>query len=219
MGEKEKGVSTKKELGEKFFIGFLLVFSFTAFLVGGILLYTKKAELLDVFTLWTLSVTTITAFYLSRELQLSIKGSRSAIYQKRVETAQNFLLHFLGHDFQRSIRETRDILEKATSLSKKERDELLNDPVKRTTIIMVLNFFEILGVFYNEAHIDRKLVQESITSMSLDIYKKAYSFFIEEEQRQTKSVYCNWYNMNLDLEKNREKIRCKVEEINDGKIK
>ena len=54
MKEKEKEATTKKELGEKFFTRFLLIFSSAAFFVGGILLYTKKAELLDIFILGNL---------------------------------------------------------------------------------------------------------------------------------------------------------------------
>ena len=208
-----------KEKIEKYFWIILLSTAIISIAIGVYTLQSGTATALEVFTLWTVSFAAISIFYLARTFWLSVKEIHISIQQKRVEMAKDFILHLLGHDFQKMITKARTHLEEGIPLNKEEQTQHFGDLNRRSDIITVLNFFEALAVFYNEATIDRKIIQESITHTSLDLYNKAFPFFIEDHQRKSASNYCNWYNMNIDLEKNKDTMRCKIEELEDATIK
>jgi hypothetical protein len=174
--------------------------------VGGLYLFvyaeskilSPDATIQDMATVIGSGAAVISVGYIAQQIKESVA-------QQKVNISKNFVLKFLSDDLSEARKIIRTSFEAKNMTPEQVLAEIDADPNKEKHISALCNFFECLGVFYNENRLDKTMIRECFTAYSINVYDKTKKFIDkvknEFDPLKAPTIYVNWVVMNMDMER------------------
>jgi hypothetical protein len=125
-----------------------------------------------------------------------IQSEKNEKWQKSL-ISHDYIKRYNHHDFMATMAVAIDYFKRDDKNRKERVEELLSDAKLRSAIIVSMNYFEEMGIMFNNDLLDRELIRRFFRRISKSYYTSAVSYI--ENRRQINNnvgIYTNWEAMN-----------------------
>jgi len=194
-----------------FYIAGLALLTYAAYRV-----WSEKIPLQDTASLAPL----IAAAAAAVSIGYLVQQIRQSIEQQKVNISKDFIIKFLDLDIAKAFQATRLAFEKGEDGEPvKKMREIEKDQELRRSASLVYNFFEGLGVLYENDKLDKNIIREMFTPLSIKTYNysQTYITYLQNQfpQQDAATIYIYWAAMNADMAKHAHKIRKDMRETKE----
>jgi len=136
--------------------------------------------------------------YLAKQIGMMIR-------QDRYQRSHEFIKRFNSKEFIEIISNVKKCCEVFEDSNKSDNEKwnyVEADPKRKQDLNMFLNFFEELGLMYNEKLTNKKITKGFFKGISVGYFEKCYLYIKDRRIRQNHStMFENWEKMVEELKK------------------
>lgn len=137
----------------------------------------------------------VSVYYLAKQIKVSVD-------EQKTQRAYEYLRRYNDYNFRESAKRAYAFLRKTDKAEHivvlvNKKDEKSTEI--RSHVLLVMNFFEEMGIVYKRDLADRELLKDFFWVMSLDYQKKAQYFIDHRRKTDDSSLFENWEWMNRDM--------------------